>query len=977
MTAPCGCCEGVEHATPIAVANRPGLPALAYRVGTHATFFETLLARLSNMPVDVLRHEYDADGKPIIDRLYPLSGLTARTPDDPAIALLDAWATVADVLTFYQERIANEGYLRTATERRSILELARLVGYRLRPGVASSVYLAYTLEPDARVEIPAGSRVQSLPGPGELPQSFETSEALHARAQWNNLQVRLTRPQRIVLSTGPKSIDKDVIYFSGTGTNLRPGDPLLFLFGEPPNDWIVRHVKKLEPDAAADRTRVELQELPTPPALQNGSTDTRKMERSSVLGQLIQRLSVARVRLPGSSVFLEADLERLAGLHGDFRPRLLSALRPELRSSLYQAWADATVTEPSFVRVYAFRVKASLFGHNVPKIQFEGSTPLLPEHWREWPIDKGEGEDILYLDNAYDQIGSGSNLLVLRPDSFDPEPFTAVTVTSTTRAAYGITAKTTRITMRKRWWRPHGRGRNPKEPMQAVRQTVVYAQSEELKLAQEPLTSCVGSNTKFPESASRIELAQLHAGLQSGRWVIVSGERADIKTPDGDPVRGVRTSELAMISGVTQDVHRTLVNDESAANDESAGLQDLPGDKTHSFLELSTPLAYCYKRDTVTIYGNVVKATHGEMRAEVLGSGDGSKGLQEFALRQSPLTYLPAPTPAGAASTLELRVNGVEWREVANLAQLGRTDRSFITKTDDQLKSSAIFGDGERGARLPTGVENVRAVYRTGIGRAGNVKEGQISLLATRPLGVKGVINPQRASGGADPDSREQARRNVPLAVIALDRLVSVQDYADFARSFAGIGKASAAALTDGHRQLVYVTIAAVDDAPIDVDSELYRNLLRALHEQGDPYQPIELAIRELLLLVISANVRILPEYEWESIAPRIRATLLERFGFERRELAQNVFLSEVISTMQEVEGVDYVDADTLTAMDEEKAETLFTGAGTLDLALPPNGRITVEQARCDDTKRGVIHPAQIAFLSPDVSDTLILNLVD
>ena len=49
----------------------------------------------------------------------------ARLP----IALLDAWATVGDVLTFYQERIANEGYLRTATERRSVLELARLVGY--------------------------------------------------------------------------------------------------------------------------------------------------------------------------------------------------------------------------------------------------------------------------------------------------------------------------------------------------------------------------------------------------------------------------------------------------------------------------------------------------------------------------------------------------------------------------------------------------------------------------------------------------------------------------------------------------------------------------------------------------------------------------------------------------------------------------------------------------------------------------------
>ena len=52
---------------------------------------------------------------------YPLSRLATRSTGDPAIAILDAWALVADVLTFYQERIANEGYLRTATERRSIL----------------------------------------------------------------------------------------------------------------------------------------------------------------------------------------------------------------------------------------------------------------------------------------------------------------------------------------------------------------------------------------------------------------------------------------------------------------------------------------------------------------------------------------------------------------------------------------------------------------------------------------------------------------------------------------------------------------------------------------------------------------------------------------------------------------------------------------------------------------------------------------
>jgi len=78
----CGCCEGISVETPAPLANRPGLSAIAYRVGTHSQFDETLLARLSS------------------SNQGALSQLTTRDPDDFSIALLDAWATVGDVLTF-------------------------------------------------------------------------------------------------------------------------------------------------------------------------------------------------------------------------------------------------------------------------------------------------------------------------------------------------------------------------------------------------------------------------------------------------------------------------------------------------------------------------------------------------------------------------------------------------------------------------------------------------------------------------------------------------------------------------------------------------------------------------------------------------------------------------------------------------------------------------------------------------------------
>ena len=202
----CGCCAGVTEQTDVALTNRPGLTALAYRVGTHAQFKQRMLARLSAAERSAL------------------AGLQTRQDDDFAIALLDAWATVADVLTFYQERIANESYLRTATERLSLVHLARLIGYELQPGVAASTYLAFTLEeaPGAppRTTIDSGVKVQSIPGPGEKPQTFETVETIEARPTWNALKPRSTGPQR--LAGGLMEL-----YLVGVDTQLHPGDGIV------------------------------------------------------------------------------------------------------------------------------------------------------------------------------------------------------------------------------------------------------------------------------------------------------------------------------------------------------------------------------------------------------------------------------------------------------------------------------------------------------------------------------------------------------------------------------------------------------------------------------------------------------------------------------------------------------------------------------------------------------------------------------
>lgn len=169
MTAVCGCCEPSISSTPLQVKNRPELSAIAYRIGTYASFREAMLSAIAGSP--------------------ELASLTTRQSNDYAITLLELWAVVADVLTFYQERYANEAFLRPARMRESVIRLASLIDYHLRPGVAAQALLAFTLEEGRILDLPVDLKVQSVPEQGEQPQVFETIEAITADARLNRLRI--------------------------------------------------------------------------------------------------------------------------------------------------------------------------------------------------------------------------------------------------------------------------------------------------------------------------------------------------------------------------------------------------------------------------------------------------------------------------------------------------------------------------------------------------------------------------------------------------------------------------------------------------------------------------------------------------------------------------------------------------------------------------------------------------------------------
>jgi hypothetical protein len=169
--AACGCCELGPSPTPRPIHNRPGLAEIEYRVGAYPDFRAAMLARLARRP--------------------ELAAWTAREEDDYGMVVLDLWSYLADILTFYQERTANEAFLRTARLRGSLRRLAGLIGYVPSPGLAAGALLAFTLDPGRRLTLEQGTRVQSVPGDeqGAKPQKFETDEPLDARAEFGSVPV--------------------------------------------------------------------------------------------------------------------------------------------------------------------------------------------------------------------------------------------------------------------------------------------------------------------------------------------------------------------------------------------------------------------------------------------------------------------------------------------------------------------------------------------------------------------------------------------------------------------------------------------------------------------------------------------------------------------------------------------------------------------------------------------------------------------
>ncbi|HKQ05859.1 MAG TPA: baseplate J/gp47 family protein [Blastocatellia bacterium] len=103
----------------------------------------TINLRENRQVIDYLARDYNSFRQALID-LIPakLPEWTDRSEADFGIVLIELFAYMADILSYYQDRVANEAFLNTAQERRSVINHLRLIGYEMAAAAPAAARLS-------------------------------------------------------------------------------------------------------------------------------------------------------------------------------------------------------------------------------------------------------------------------------------------------------------------------------------------------------------------------------------------------------------------------------------------------------------------------------------------------------------------------------------------------------------------------------------------------------------------------------------------------------------------------------------------------------------------------------------------------------------------------------------------------------------------------------------------------------------------
>jgi hypothetical protein len=646
------------------VSNPPGLTQIAYRAGDFAAFRRALLSALP--------------GERQLADWSPGAG-------DLGLQALEWWAYLADILTFYNERIANGSYLGTAVAQpgpQNAAGLAMLLGYLTTPAVTATGVVAAirgTSGQDGPLVLPAGLQIASTPTPDAPAQLFEVTEGR-----------TFTGPSDAVIG-----LPADPALFQPVTGQPQAGD------GAPPRAVLLSGLVAVSP---GDQFVLV----------------SRDWDGTTPDWAVVTARSAATEQDPGGrgNTLLTLNSSDWHGLAADPAASPPPAVPLAADYQLRRAAATAPL----------WTMAADVRG------QLAANTGYAPA---------GPSPQTLTVPLAtlVRNLSPGDNVL-----------FTGSTGGAAPRAIQllaqvtGYTEEVTRV--------PAAGGATAR----AGTPPDVYISHTSLTVR----TAGADSDVE----ALRSVLGTPALGGIAARY----GFR-DVGTPVPTPAAALE--QLPVTVAVPPDLRLpggpVALQDANGAGLLVTAAAGTAGTVTLTSVDGGPAVLSPALRAPVQLLADLVAVSRGTtVAAETLGDGNPVAASQSFALRRSPLVYLPSPEPGGdPVSTLSVTVNGTTWREVAAFS--GQPPHATVYVVS-QLSDGSVqvqFGDGVNGARLPLGAGNVTASYRYGA-PAPPPPAGSLATVLQPQPNLGSVRNPTGIIPGTGSETPAETAATAPATVVLL-----------------------------------------------------------------------------------------------------------------------------------------------------------------------------------------------------------------
>ncbi|WP_198264485.1 hypothetical protein [sulfur-oxidizing endosymbiont of Gigantopelta aegis] len=342
-----------------------------------------------------------------------------------------------------------------------------------------------------------------------------------------------------------------------------------------------------------------------------------------------------------------------------------------------------------------------------------------------------------------------------------------------------------------------------------------------------------------------------------------------------------------------------------------------------------------FTRHNTQIYGNVVRATHGETQAEkIVGNGDASQSSQCFSLSSDTISWVAdSAFNTGVRADLSLRVGQRVWQQVADLSISAPEAHHYQVQVNEDNQLSICFGNAKNGRRLPTGIDNVRVRYRNGFGEQGNLVANALQKIVRPHVLIDSFIAPLVSLGGAEKETSSSMRENAPQTILTLSRAVSLADFTHLAAYHSMVWQAKAFEKMPDRpgRAKIEIVVVSAGGAVFAANSDTATLIQNYLLAHAAPGTPISVLSYKPLLMQVKVFIMIDEQaYDKKQVELAVKEHLIKQLQLKSRKLGQALFRSEVIALLEQVPGVENGHCEILnsaySALPEKEKPAFFKG---------------------------------------------------